>query len=153
MKGLNFKESLSASEYKESFRQEMITWSEQVRREDPNIFLRSAIHDECAHDFPIWVLVDARRACDLQFFKDEYPDNEYRKTFTVRIVSSEETRKKRGWSFQSGVDDVESECGLDHVSHWSIIVKNEEGTTDSMLEEQVRAVIKAASAVTATHDP
>lgn len=145
MKGLDFKESLSASHYKESFRHEMITWSEEVRRTDPNVFLRSTIREEGAHDFAVWILVDARRACDLQFFQEEYPNC---KVLTVRIVSSEETRKKRGWEYQSGVDDVESECGLDHVSSWSIIVDNEDGTSDSMLKQQLKPVIEAAVSAT-----
>lgn len=127
----------------------MITWSEEVRRKDPNVFLRSSIQEESAHDFAVWILVDARRECDLQFFQDNYSKKQSCRIISIRIVSSEETRRKRGWSFQSGVDDVESECGLDHISHWDLIVNNEYETTDCLLEQQLKLVIDAA--VAATH--
>jgi len=141
MKGLDFTESLSDSKYKESFRSDMITWSEGVRKSDPNVFLRTAIQECCSKDFSVWVLVDARRPCDLELFKEEYS---HAKTITVRIVSSKETREKRGWTFQSGVDDVESECALDDVEEWDLVVRNQQDTSDEQLEQQLQPVIQAA---------
>ena len=42
----------------------------------------------------------------------------------MRITASEVTRKKRGFEFQSGVDDAESECGLDDVDQVDHIIEN-----------------------------
>jgi phosphomevalonate kinase len=42
----------------------------------------------------------------------------------VRVTASEETRATRGWSFVTGVDDAESECGLDNES-FDITVDND----------------------------
>lgn len=144
MKGLDFKESLTDSPYKESFRQDMIRWSEEVRRTDPNIFLRSSIEDEGARKYPIWVLVDARRPCDLEYMIEEYGKKDATcKLFIVRIVASQETRGKRGWTFQSGVDDVDSECALDSWSDWTLVIPNEFDTTDEDLKRHLSPVLSA----------
>lgn len=45
------------------------------------------------------VVSDARRLSDLQWFWSRFP----RQTQTVRIQSSEETRRQRGWSFTPGM--------------------------------------------------
>lgn len=39
-------------------------------------------------------------------------------------------RKARGWTFQNGVDDVQSECDLDDFSQWDLIVEND-GSEDA----------------------
>lgn len=44
------------------------------------------------------VVSDARRLSDLQWFWSEFPQQ----TQSVRVQSSEETRKQRGWSFTAG---------------------------------------------------
>lgn len=44
------------------------------------------------------VVSDARRLSDLQWFWSRFP----RQTQTVRVQSSEETRRQRGWSFTPG---------------------------------------------------
>lgn len=51
-----------------------------------------------ANDKPIWIISDARRKTDLQWFKENYVD----KCKTIRISSSEEVRKNRGWKFCKG---------------------------------------------------
>ncbi len=43
----------------------------------------------------------------------------------MRIVASEETRKRRGWTFQPNVDDAESECGLDQVEKMDYTITND----------------------------
>ncbi|XP_075934485.1 phosphomevalonate kinase isoform X3 [Anarhichas minor] len=107
------------------------------------------------------VVSDARRLSDLQWFWSEFP----RQTQSVRVQSSEETRKQRGWSFSagkitrlsvylyvcrsarlcspvclSGVDDAESECGLDSGVDFDWIVTNE--TDAPSLEEQLQPIMK-----------
>lgn len=44
------------------------------------------------------VVSDARRMSDLQWFWSEFP----RQTQSVRVQSSEKTRRERGWSFAAG---------------------------------------------------
>ena len=44
---------------------------------------------------------------------------------TVRIVASEKIRTERGFAFSSGIDNAESECGLDHITDWDVIIMNE----------------------------
>lgn len=44
MKGLNLGHLMSADEYKERYRQEMIIWSEALRNQDPGYFCRKAVN-------------------------------------------------------------------------------------------------------------
>ena len=73
---------------------------------------------------PILIISDARRPGDVAFFQDNVPT-----VITVRVEASQETRKQRGWVFASGVDDAESECGLDSYGKWDVILKNDDGGT------------------------
>jgi len=41
--GLNFEELMSAGEYKEAHRQDMIKWSEQIRQKDYGYFCQAAV--------------------------------------------------------------------------------------------------------------
>lgn len=77
-----------------------------------------------------------RRGTDLNFFQERYPGN----VTTVRIVASDHVRKERGFIFTPGIDDAESECGLDHISDWDLIIQNDcDG--ESPLEEALRSLI------------
>ncbi len=100
-------------------------------------------------DFPVWIVSDLRRETDLKFFRDKYPN----RVTCVRISASSEARVKRGfvfagnninkyihlknklllvnyyfyltWEFAAGVDDTESENGLDHIQDWDVCFQND----------------------------
>ena len=77
-----------------------------------------------------------RRKTDLQFFQDNYPG----KVTTVRIVASDSVRAERGFVFTAGVDDAESECGLDDVADWDYVIRNDGGDDGSALEADLRSL-------------
>ena len=109
--GLDFSKLLDSSDYKEKYRKDMITWSEKIRNQNPSYFCLKAIQKyDKAKEFSIWIVSDCRRRTDFEFFDQNYPG----KIVKIRVKASEETRIKRGFSFQNGIDDAESECGLDH---------------------------------------
>ena len=108
--GLDYSRLLDASDYKEKYRKDMISWSEKIRNEDPSYFCLKAIEMYRGEDFPIWIISDCRRKSDFQFFDNTYTD----KCKKVRVHASDEVRISRGFVFQQGVDDAESECGLDN---------------------------------------
>lgn len=108
--GLDFNRLLDASEYKEKYRKEMISWSEKIRNEDPSYFCLKAIEAYDGDKFPIWIVSDCRRRSDFQFFLTKYGSQVCK---TVRIFASDTVRESRGFVFQAGIDDAESECGLD----------------------------------------
>ncbi|XP_064098459.1 phosphomevalonate kinase-like isoform X1 [Macrobrachium nipponense] len=118
--GLDYEKLLSASEYKEKYRLEMISWSEAKRAKDSGFFIRAAIEMFEASKFPVWIVSDMRRRSDLQWFKENYGDVLY----SVRIKTSIEVREKRGWIFTPGVDDAESECDLDNITDWDQEIQN-----------------------------
>ncbi|KAK3607909.1 hypothetical protein CHS0354_036734 [Potamilus streckersoni] len=115
---LDFDKLLDASEYKEKYRAEMIKWGEEKRRADPGYFCRLAVSEE--GNKPIWIISDARRKSDVDYFQKNYR----KVTQTVRIMADENVRIERGYQFTKGIDDAESECGLDIGMDWDIVIYN-----------------------------
>uniref|UniRef100_A0A3Q2QZM0 Phosphomevalonate kinase n=1 Tax=Fundulus heteroclitus TaxID=8078 RepID=A0A3Q2QZM0_FUNHE len=132
---LDLDQLLGPGPYKELHRAAMIRWGENRRNQDPGFFCRLATSGA---QTPVWVVSDARRLSDLQWFRSAFP----RQTRTVRIQCSEETRAQRGWSFIPGVDDAESECGLDSSVEFDWIITNEADAPS--LDEQLQPILKAA---------
>lgn len=133
--GLDLDQLMGPGPYKEQYRADMIRWGESRRRQDPGLFCRLA--STGAHQ-PVWVVSDARRLSDLQWFQAEFPQQ----TQSVRVQSSENTRSQRGWSFTAGVDDAESECGLDSGVEFDWNVINEADAPS--LDEQLRPILQVA---------
>lgn len=138
--GLDLDQLLGPGQYKEQYRTDMIRWGEARRRQDPGFFCRLATRGArqpvwvreraltsalaiwihvlllafflCSHSATCsligQVVSDARRLSDLQWFWSRFPQQ----TRTVRVQSSEETRKQRGWSFTAG----EISCLSAHLS-------------------------------------
>ncbi|GAB0200873.1 phosphomevalonate kinase [Grus japonensis] len=132
--GLDFQRLLDASAYKERYRQDMIRWGEEKRSADPGFFCRMAVEGAAQ---PVWVVSDTRRLSDVQWFRDNYGDA----VQTVRVVATEETRKKRNWVFVTGVDDAESECGLDQGVAFDWVITND-GDKRS-LDEQLETLLQS----------
>ncbi|XP_060082780.1 phosphomevalonate kinase-like [Ylistrum balloti] len=110
-KNLDFERLLDSTSYKEQYRSDMIHWGEEKRNQDPGFFCRVATSGNEVKK-PLWIVSDARRKTDIEYFKEHFPDI----TKTVRVAASKSTRESRGFIFTTGVDDAESECGLDNVS-------------------------------------
>jgi len=119
--GLDYEKLLSAGEYKEKYRLDMLKWSEEIRNKDYAYFCRAAISKYDCAKFPIWIISDARRSSDLKYFRENYGDS----LKTVRIEAPEDVRSERGWKFTAGVDDRETECGLDDVQDWDYRLVND----------------------------
>ncbi|XP_066246163.1 phosphomevalonate kinase [Euwallacea similis] len=108
---------MSSDLYKEKYRQDMINWSDDIRRKDPGYFCKAACKSAPQKD--IWIVSDIRRKSDIKWFKDNYSSIKI-----IRIYADLEVRKARGWIFTSGVDDVVSECDLDDFSPWDMEFAN-----------------------------
>ncbi|XP_055648429.1 phosphomevalonate kinase isoform X1 [Falco peregrinus] len=133
--GLDFQRLLDASAYKELYRQDMIRWGEERRHADPGFFCRMAVAGAAQ---PVWVVSDTRRLSDVEWFQAAYGAA----VQTVRVVASEETRKRRNWVFVAGVDDAESECGLDQgvAFDWVITNDGDAVSLDQQLEMLLRSL-------------
>ncbi|XP_054419470.1 phosphomevalonate kinase isoform X2 [Pteronotus mesoamericanus] len=126
--GLNFQRLLDASTYKEAYRRDMILWGEEKRQADPGCFCRKVV---AGVSQPVWLVSDTRRVSDIQWFRETYGAV----VQTVRVVASEQSRQQRGWVFTPGVDDVESECGLDNFGDFDWVIENH--GDKQRLEEQL----------------
>jgi len=133
---LDYKELMTSGSYKEAHRKSMILWGEQMREEDPFYFSKKATDSLKA---PAWIVVDARRPIDIQYFQKNFPG----KIVLVRIKACEEVRKSRGWIFTAGVDDQDSECALDYLddAHNCNVIVNNNDCSDETLETQLRLAL------------
>ncbi|XP_026228346.1 phosphomevalonate kinase-like [Anabas testudineus] len=132
---LNLDQLLGPGPYKEQYRADMICWGETRRCQDPGFFCRLATRGASQ---PIWVVSDARRLSDLQWFWSKFPQQ----TLSVRVQCTEKTREQRGWRFTAGVDDAESECGLDSSVEFDWIITNEADAPS--LDEQLQPILTLA---------
>ncbi|XP_043733437.1 phosphomevalonate kinase isoform X1 [Cervus elaphus] len=137
--GLDFQRLLDASTYKEAYRRDMIRWGEEKRQADPGFFCRKIVEGVCQ---PVWLVSDTRRVSDIQWFQEAYGAV----TQTVRVVATEESRQQRGWVFTPGVDDAESECGLDNFGTFDWVIENhgDEQRLEEQLEHLESGVFKAS---------
>ncbi|KAK3858968.1 hypothetical protein Pcinc_034875 [Petrolisthes cinctipes] len=140
---LDYERLLLSNNYKEDYRQEMISFGEMKRKEDPGFFIRAAIKMFNAVDYPIWIVSDMRRKSDLGWFREHYPNQLY----TVRIEATEEVRKLRGYIFTKGVDDVESECNLDDFTNWDMVIHNNGANLRHSRKEIAKMQIKGSGCV------
>ncbi|XP_018330380.1 phosphomevalonate kinase [Agrilus planipennis] len=115
---LNYEELLTDNGYKETYRKQMIIWSDEIRKTDPGYFCKVA----CEEAIPkkIWIVSDIRRKTDINWFQSNYG----KMVKKVRIIADDDVRKQRGWKFTKGVDDAESECDLDDYNDWDLIISN-----------------------------
>jgi len=136
--GLDFQQMLSASDYKEKYRLDMINWSTKIRLDDYTYFCKAAEEKYDAKNFQIWIVSDCRRATDVKYFQENYKS----KVKTIRITASEAARKDRGWSFTEGIDDMETECGLDDLKHDVVIDNSETDKGEHLIKKLCTDVIE-----------
>jgi len=75
----------------------MIRWGEEKRNKDYGHFCR-LIASGLGSEKPIWIISDARRRTDVQYFEENYRCLDLK----VRVVATEEARRLRGWAFTPG---------------------------------------------------
>ncbi|XP_076231815.1 phosphomevalonate kinase [Calliopsis andreniformis] len=129
--GLDIDELLGDGQYKENYRLEMAKWGESVRKNDYGYFCRAAIDMYNAYGKPIWIISDTRRKTDVQWFSENFGDV----CKTIRIVSDDSIRQKRGWTFVPGIDDSETECDLDDIDTWDLKVTNNDENIEHILQQ------------------
>lgn len=86
---------------------------------------------------PIVIVSDIRRKTDIEFFRSHSYNIK-----TIRINASQEVRKARGWTFQNGIDDVQSECDLDDFKQWDLVVHND-GAQEEAILDQILALLRS----------
>ena len=123
---MDYDEMMTASVYKEQRRSEMIRWGEEQRNKDAGVFCRAEKNEAVKSKKLVWILSDARRPSDVEYFR-EYANLNGVRFFAIRISADIKTRESRGWKFTKDVDDVTSECGLDEYTNWNLVLSNSNG--------------------------
>lgn len=80
---------------------------------------------------------DIRRKTDIEFFRSQGYNIK-----AIRINAAEEVRKARGWKFECGVDDVQSECDLDDFTQWDLKIDNDNSQDAETIVQQILELIK-----------
>lgn len=125
---------LSDGAYKEKYRKEMIIWSDEMRAKDYGIFCREASKDISKETI---IVSDIRRKTDIKWFRETFGS----KVKLIRIKCDDCVREQRGWKFQTGVDDIQSECDLDDWNEWDLIIENcGDKDTNEILDEIIKNV-------------
>lgn len=137
-RGLDLDQLLGHGEYKEKYRLEMAKWGEDVRRKDYGYFCHAAIDMYNAWDKAVWIISDVRRKTDVKWFAENFGEV----CKTVRIACPEEVRQKRGWVHTPGIDDSETECDLDDMSNWDVVLENND---DSDVEAILQRLLDLVS--------
>lgn len=107
----------------------MIIWSDEKRAEDYGIFCREASRDISKATV---IVSDIRRQNDIKWFRETFGD----KIKLIRIQCDNSIRAKRGWKFEVGIDDIQSECDLDDWKEYDLIVNNDgQKQTEDILDE------------------
>ncbi|KAK7871846.1 hypothetical protein R5R35_006440 [Gryllus longicercus] len=135
LRGLELSKLLDSSSYKEKYRQDMIIWGESMREKDYGYFCRHAIEMCRATDKSVWIVSDARRKTDIKWFHENYKNVK-----NIRIFTSDDVRKQRGWTFTEGIDDAPSECDLDDFTSWDFEIENNGNTGN--LEESLNLILQ-----------
>lgn len=129
VKNLNLTELLSDGPYKEKYRKDMIIWSDEQRAKEYGVFCREASQNISKSTV---IVSDIRRKNDVRWFRETFCD----KIKIVRIKCDDSVRVSRGWKFQEGVDDIQSECDLDDWTDWDLLVDNDgQKDTQEILED------------------
>ncbi|XP_073819337.1 phosphomevalonate kinase isoform X2 [Musca autumnalis] len=127
---LDLQELLSDGPYKEKYRKDMIDWSDEVRKQSYGYFCKTAMEKANSE---IIVVSDVRRMNDIRYFRETYGD----KVVCVRLTCPEAVRVQRGFIYTTGIDDIESECGLDNFKNWDLILENDNKLSSNNLIESI----------------
>jgi len=129
---LSYSEMITSSQYKEQCRTQMIKWGEEQRKKDSTVFCCAEKNLAVEAKRLVWILSDARRPSDVNYFRDYSKDTNAR-FYGVRVSADIQTRESRGWKFTKDVDDTDSECALDGYEEWDVEFDNSYG--DKILEK------------------
>lgn len=81
-----------------------------------------------------WVIPDCRRKTDFQYFMELAEQNAALPPIRLRVSADTQIRETRGFKFCAGIDDAESECGLDDYPDWEVKLQNN-GDFEKLSEE------------------
>lgn len=133
-KKLDLTELLSDGPYKEKYRKQMIEWSDEVRAKDYGFFCREASKDLKKE---IVIVSDIRRQNDIRWFRDTFEN----KVKLIRIQCDDQIRIERGWKFEDGIDNIQSECDLDDFDEWNLVVENDGLKNSEQILDEIQKLI------------
>lgn len=140
-RNLDFELLISSDIYKESYRKQMVDWMEHEIQihQDPYLFVRQVVDQSLAQYLPdVMILSDARRLTDLEFCLNRFGSSN---CILARVEAEIDVRIERGWVFTDGIDNYQTECGLDDYTDWDFILTNNGIRTDCDVEFNLKNIL------------
>lgn len=99
----------------------MIEFGEEMRAKDSGYWAKLTTKNPSSR---FWIIPDCRRTTDVDYFVELANQKASVAPIRVRVFAETEVREKRGYKFCAGIDDAESECGLDNYPEWDVKIEN-----------------------------
>lgn len=77
----------------------------------------------------------------MEYFEND-PAFAETKIIKLRIEANEEARMSRGWKFVSGIDDRDTECGLDDYDDWTHVIDNDYNDQKQALSDSLKPIFE-----------
>lgn len=135
---LNFEKLIYDREYKEKHRKGIIKLAMRKREEDKNYWVNCLLNSCQKHSNKIILVPDFRFKNEKEFLLEN--NNEVK---TVRLISDDRIRTKRGWKYDEKIDNSLSETELkDEDSNWDYIIFNNTNSLQFLSEYSVKFLNK-----------
>lgn len=137
---LDYEAMLTSASYKEQYRQNLVELLRQESLTDVFYWDRLVVEEERAKgsNSEVWLVADCRRERDMVYFTQLFTRQRCR---IVRVECSLQTRELRGFQFKAGIDDTDSECGLDDFNDVDYVVCNDEKHSNYNTDQQLEALL------------
>lgn len=125
---LDFDRMLNDQAYKESYRSQLVKYANtQITSNSPSYFVDNLLK-KYDNQNQLVIIPDIRLEADISpYFTRE-------NSIKVKVTTSDEVKKKRGWVYNKEIDEAPMECALDNYSVWDVILKNNKDI-DNLINE------------------
>lgn len=123
--GADLKRMLRNREYKESHRNNLIKFAQNLQQSNPLIlseFVFEKIQNMTSSNVDIVFISDFRRKTEQLVFEQRFGQ---KNVITLRINASDNVRAARGWRYDHIKDTRYTECELDDKMDWNLVFNND----------------------------
>jgi phosphomevalonate kinase len=126
---------MHCSEYKDQWRLEMIDYAEQMKRQyGQEHWARELLDTIPSSGYKFVLITDWRFRTEKRYVEDHLPTQESI-LITVRVDTSVDVRRERGWTYEADIDTHKSETELDSTStHFTVHITSNQWQYDELAQ-------------------